>query len=54
LVAERNDNDVRLAAAQAASDLAVASAALKAATMTVGDGKHQSESGGERIYDKTK
>jgi cobalt-zinc-cadmium efflux system outer membrane protein len=40
LVAERNDNDVRLAAAQAASDLAIASAALKAATMTVGENKH--------------
>jgi len=31
LVAERNDNDVRLAAAQAASDTAVAVATLKAA-----------------------
>jgi cobalt-zinc-cadmium efflux system outer membrane protein len=40
LVAERNDNDVRLAAAQAASDLAVASAALKAATTSVRESKH--------------
>jgi cobalt-zinc-cadmium efflux system outer membrane protein len=32
LVAERNDNDVRLGLAQAASDTAMAAAALKAAT----------------------
>ena len=32
LVAERNDNDVRLAAAQAASDTAATAAAFKAAT----------------------
>ncbi|MEY2428330.1 MAG: outer membrane protein heavy metal efflux system [Verrucomicrobiota bacterium] len=35
LVAERNDNDVRLAAAQAAGDTAVAVAALKAATLVI-------------------
>jgi cobalt-zinc-cadmium efflux system outer membrane protein len=35
LVAERNDNDVRLAAAQAAGDKAVAVAALKAATLVI-------------------
>ena len=34
LVAQRNDNDVRLALAQAASDAALALAALKAATFT--------------------
>jgi cobalt-zinc-cadmium efflux system outer membrane protein len=35
LIAERNDNDVRLAAAQAASDTVVAIATLKAATMEI-------------------
>jgi cobalt-zinc-cadmium efflux system outer membrane protein len=35
LTAERNDNEVRLAAAQAASDTAVAAAALKAATTVI-------------------
>jgi outer membrane protein, heavy metal efflux system len=35
LVAERNDNDVRLAAAQAAGDTAVAVSALKAATLVI-------------------
>ena len=40
LVAERNDNDVRLGEAQAASDLAVASASLRAATTTVEETKH--------------
>jgi outer membrane protein TolC len=35
LVAERNDNDVRLALAQAASDMTLAAATLKAATMTI-------------------
>jgi hypothetical protein len=35
LVAERDDNDVRLAANQAASDTAVAIAALKAATQQI-------------------
>jgi cobalt-zinc-cadmium efflux system outer membrane protein len=35
LVAERNDNDVRLATAQAAGDTAVASAALSAATQQI-------------------
>jgi len=37
LVAERNDNEVRLATAQAASDLAIARAALKAATSEISD-----------------
>jgi len=40
LVAERNDNDVRLGQAQAASDLAVATASLKAATTTVEESEH--------------
>jgi cobalt-zinc-cadmium efflux system outer membrane protein len=35
LVAERNDNDIRLAAAQAASDMASAGAAFKAATQEI-------------------
>ena len=35
LVAERNDNDIRLAAAQAASDTAAAGAAFKAATQEI-------------------
>ena len=35
LVAERNDNDIRLAAAQAASDVASAGAAFKAATQEI-------------------
>ena len=35
LVAERNDNDIRLAAAQAASDMASAGAAFKAATAEI-------------------
>ena len=35
LVAERNDNDIRLAAAQAASDTASAGAAFKAATQEI-------------------
>ena len=35
LVAQRNDNDVRLALAQAASDAVLAVAALKAATFTL-------------------
>jgi cobalt-zinc-cadmium efflux system outer membrane protein len=35
LVAERNDNDIRLAAAQAAADTASAGAAFKAATQVI-------------------
>jgi outer membrane protein TolC len=35
LVAERNDNDIRLVAAQAASDVASTGAAFKAATQEI-------------------
>jgi len=41
LVAERNDNEIRLAAAQAAGDLAIALASLKAATFEISNLSHK-------------